>query len=255
MRIRVLSVIAAVMLVWPASARAGSITLLTDFSATGVNYSFNGEVFRPNNLGAVTLTDGSGLGDAIDGQTFVSYCVDLLGPILDGSLPGVGQPYDAEPGAMSEWTAEKGLNTEAAGRAAAWLYNEIPKSFTAANLQDQQAALQLAIWNVLYDGDASVSLNQGTFFVSNDFGTGITGLANDYLGRLTLAGDLSSVDAVWIRLLNETVDPSDPNGTIRSAQDFIGPTSVPEPGAGLLLGMGVTALAAFRSRKSLLRRA
>ena len=48
------------------------------------------------------------------------------------------------------------------------------------------------------------------------------------------------------------------NGVMRKI--FIGPvpvdpTPVPEPSAGLLLGMGVMSLAAFRSRKTLFRRA
>ncbi len=58
--------------------------------------------------------------------------------------------------------------------------------------------------------------------------------ANGYLHGLELAGaEVLTADAAWIQLTYT-------DG--RDAQDFIGPTSVPEPSAGLLLGMGMMGL-------------
>jgi hypothetical protein len=152
---------------------------------------------------------------------------------------------------MVGWTAEGGIT--GAGRAAAWLYTEITKEFDPTTPRAiDRTALQIAIWNALFDGDTTVSAtNGGIFYVSDDRHTGVTDLANGYLQRLASA-DISAADASWIQLNNISTDG-------RSAQDFIGPLAsaqpVPEPSAALLLGMGVLSLAAFRSRKALLRRA
>ena len=78
----------------------------------------------------------------------------------------------------------------------------------------------------------------------DDFHT-LTALADTYLAALQAAGSLvGSSDAAWLQLSKGTTD----------AQDFIGPTSVPEPSSALLLAMGMGAVGTFRSRKSLSRR-
>jgi hypothetical protein len=257
---RTVVLVGVLAVVCPATARAGTITLLNDFSGPAVQYTFIDEgaakTFTPLFLGSILMTaDGADLG-ALDGRTFEAYCVDIRGPILEGEFPGINEPYQATTGLMSTWQAEDGLNTEAAGRAAAWLYTEIAADFDDNTLSVERTAMQMALWNVLYDDDDSVLAGEGNFYVSNDLGTGVTALANEYLDELFAAGDISASDAPWIQLNDIGVDPS--TGIRKSAQDFIGPnpetTPVPEPSAGLLLGMGAMSLAAFRSRKTLFRR-
>jgi PEP-CTERM motif len=250
----------------PSSARAGTIQLLTGFQGAGTGYFFtkfldsNGQPIplAQDPLGSVAMAEGTAdLGPTIAGAEFEAYCVDLLTPIFEFGLPKPPETYDAEAGLMADWTAEGGLTDADAGRRAAWLYTEYAADF-ADDATFERTALQMAIWNELYDGDQSVTQGDGKFYV-NAADTQVTALANGYLAELRTAIDaglVAGADAVWLKLSFEGE-----NGTL-NAQDFIGPlaprnpaTPVPEPGAGLLLGMGVMSLAAFRSRKTLFRRA
>jgi hypothetical protein len=152
---------------------------------------------------------------------------------------------------MVDWQAPTALNTEEAGRRAAYLYNTYAPTFTPSQLTER-TALQMAIWEVLYDVIPNViqgSPGAGRFAVNNA-NTTVQGLATTYLLDM-LANPLlvAASNATWLQLsLNG-------NATY---QDFIGPasasTGVPEPGSIFLLGTGVVALAAFRSRKPLRRR-
>jgi hypothetical protein len=267
--------IALVALAWPASAKAGTISLDTDFQGTGTGYFFT-DIVYPNNypdvelrgkpiplagiLGSVKMSQGTAdLGPTIAGNTFEAYCVDLLAPIFEQGLPLPPDVYGAEAALMADWTEPGGLIDQQAGRRAAWLYTEYANEFAdddPADAEFERAALQMAIWNELYDGDQSVATGAGKFYV-NANNAAVMGYANDYLLALTGAinsGVVSTTDAVWLKLSFTKAD-----GTVLDAQDFIGPLDspqpVPEPSAALLLGMGVLSLAAFRSRKMLLRRA
>lgn len=144
---------------------------------------------------------------------------------------------------------------ELAARRAAYLYTE----HVGVTGNDERAALQMAIWEVLYDVDLSVSLTTGRFYVDPDaplerYAT-IAGIADGYLTGLATNPAVATADATWLQL------SFGPVGNERNIQDFIGPAAsspnpnpVPEPSAGLLLGMGISAVAAFRTRKSLFRR-
>jgi hypothetical protein len=252
--------------VFPSTARAGTIRLLTEFQGAGTGYFFTDIAdaqghpipLAQNPLGSVDMAQGTtDLGPTIAGAEFEAYCVDLLTPIFESGLPTPPATYDAEAGLMADWVADGGVTDGQAGRRAAWLYTEYAASF-AAGATFERTALQMAIWNELYDGDQSVTQGDGKFYV-NAANTQVTNLANGYLAQLSTAlqaGLVPEADAVWLKLSFKGED-----GTI-NAQDFIGPlvpsnpmNPVPEPSAGLLLGMGVMSLAAFRSRNTLFRRA
>jgi hypothetical protein len=73
------------------------------------------------------------------------------------------------------------------------------------------------------------------------------GFASNYLSGLpTNFNDLSSSNALWLQTADQGTGLGTPN------QDFIGPTSVPEPASLLLVGSGIIIIggAVFRKWKS-----
>ena len=88
------------------------------------------------------------------------------------------------------------------------------------------AGLQLAIWNIIYDGDFSVKTGEGAFY--SMVSSGAVDYANTYLANLR---DHYSPTSTALFLKTE-------NG-----QDQV---TVPEPATLLLLGTGIAALAARR---------
>ena len=252
MRIRILSLLGLLAVVAPANAQAGTISLDTLFQGYGAGFVVANQSPLSFVIGSVEMSGGTGLGDGLDAPaTFEAYCADFHTSIFGPTLPDPPGVYDATADLMSHWSDPSGLPANPAGGArAAWVYNTwaatVDPDATSDLGKRQRAALQMAIWNALYDTDTTVDNTLGlggtTYFTEDN--RNLTVLADAYLAGLA-ANPLA--DASWLRLSSGATD----------AQDFIGPAvskeSVPEPGAGLLLGMGITALAAFRSRKSLQR--
>jgi hypothetical protein len=253
--VRISSFVAMLAVVAPSTARAGTISIDTFFQGYGAGLAVAGHT-AAFEIGSVVMSEGVGLGAPLDApNTFEAYCVDFNTDVFGPTLPDPPGIYDATRGDMSSWVDGGGLAGTGSGERAAWLYNEFATTFDVATSdlgKRQRSALQMAIWNGLYDSDFTVANDHAAgntvyFTIDN---RNLTVLADSYLLALQLAGaSVGGSDAAWLQLSSGGID----------AQDFIGPignaTPVPEPSAGLLLGMGVMSLAAFRSRKTLFGRA
>lgn len=252
---------------------AGTISIDTFFQGVPVGFHLE-DGFGPGmdfhafaTIGSVTMSNARGV-DGVDFTTaFEAYCVDILGSIFDvGPTADPPATVTAVGDLMTNWSDPGGLTGAPGGGAASSLYKQYNPliqgeassaafSFGTVNTTANVArtALAMAIWNVLYDGDASVSFGVGNFYLWCDttnpaFNT-TTGCSNltqigstVALANAFLAGAGSS-EATWIQLTN-------PNGT--DLQDFVGATQtaqpVPEPSSLALLGVGTAAAAVARRR-------
>ena len=156
--------------------------------------------------------------------TFDAYCVDINHYLTPDHWYDVSSVDAMSNWGLSDPVVRAASSPSDAGARAAVLFN----TFGGATDSLTRWALQVAIWNALYDTDTDVAT--GAFRISTGYAAGVA-RADDLLQALA-GWDGSSVDAGWIRLAD---GPG--NGT----QDFIA-APVPEPATGWLMGAGLSAL-------------
>jgi|OpeIllAssembly_1097287.scaffolds.fasta_scaffold325091_1 hypothetical protein len=172
----------------------------------------------------------NGLPDASD--DFYAYCVDATKPRM------TVQDMATRP--LSELTNNGySVNVQAdAGARIAWLLNNYgTDEWLSTDGNYRAAALQLAIWEVLYDPYGSYDITGGTFkLLHASLNPPLVSYTNSYFAGL---GDRRS-EAIWY-------DVNDPFG---KGQDYGQPIPNPEPGTMILFGSGLVGLARIARRRA-----
>jgi len=222
-------------------------------SASAVQYTYTGET--GGGLLMAIETSGGGQYDYVGQMNFTTpstptwlsplstYCTDVG---IDLQSPYNYTPYTfAAAQAASGGVNPKWILGGIQNAAAIWYANK-----GSVVTVDQQAGLQLAIWEALYNNPSGItassffsSSNGGFYILSSDAGdiaTAATDAANFLNG---LSGDLPAPDGTWLA-------PVGLDGSICGSQGLLYPISqVPEATSTLtLLGAALTTLG-FASRK------
>lgn len=186
-------------------------------------------------------------------NTFNTFCIEILQNIY------FGEKYSYSTAALQEAPQRTGT-PEAMGLVKANLIRELWAQWSG-DLTDatKYEAFQVAIWNIIYDTDFSVSSGSGLFYLTTSQGNAtqtahVLSQANTYLNYLatndpTGSGSLSMANLValsnlgaqdQVALLNPGYNPPPPGGG--------SPQPVPAPPTAILAMLGLLPCAALRWR-------
>ncbi len=169
-----------------------------------------------------------------------AWCVDLKQAVASGSWDTVQK--STTPTALDD------------GRRADWAMGALWVNRSSATDATGRAALQLAIWEALYDGFGADPFGSGRFRLGNVFNG-----ANRSAVNSTVAGIAQSYLQAWagLSVLNGTLYDAPLPGSGTRSQDFIltpdgtfDPQVVPEPGTLLLMSLGLLGVGRLMKRRN-----
>ncbi len=166
------------------------------------------------------------------GQTFAGFCMEIN--------QGVGTQ------STTNYTIGSYTNDAFSRLFAVSGFNGADRNNDGINSADKEAALQLAIWEVLYDGFGG-SLGAGNFWVNNVSSANTLTLAQSYLTSAAALKSGQYVTTTLQRYSHEWAQDLISSTALSSAP--VTPTVVPEPETALMWLGGVAALAAWRRRQ------
>ncbi|MEM6388582.1 MAG: hypothetical protein AAF825_01955 [Pseudomonadota bacterium] len=192
----------------------------------------------PANVGAggFDMTDTSGpLGD------FIAWCLDIAHWL------GTGNSSYAYEITTTPFTNSYGLLKAEQDRVQGYFDANYQDFLNNAN-QSTSAGFQLGLWEVLYDDDYSLTLNDtqvNTEFRATTGNTATRNAANGFLANAETAGVGGT--KVWnlTFLESKSTNPSRQN-LVMATEDTGGIIPLPVPGAGLLLLGGLAAFGAIK---------
>ncbi len=216
------AVAAATLAVLPTSAHAANVMITsTGFDTPGhrtgsISYTPTATTLNNIGIGRFRLA-GTDL-STMDPVTFFTYCVDIFHTLGSGvfTMPGLAS-Y------VTDGTKRAQLLT--------FVSNADPfiaNATTTNARRDASAAVQLGVWEIVYEGSGAYNLGSGQFSVAGSNSATARSLANSWLGNVT-ANTWSAAPATEIGFLYN-----------RTTQSQIYLNAVPEPSvwAMLLLGFG-----------------
>lgn len=211
MRFKLLSVAAALAVAAPAFADTVNLSGFTFTPATSVSVS------SPNYSGQAGQFTG-----LLNGNSFVTYCTDLAQSFAFNTNY---TDYTVVSG-VSAWGAQRSLDLDR------WIsWND---QFAYPTDAAMSAAVQAAVWEILYETSGSYDLAGGTFVAtSGDSAT------QTWMNSVNWAG-LSSVN------VTQHVDQL----YSREHQDFLVMTAVPEPSTYALFAAGLAGIGFIARRRT-----
>lgn len=214
----------------PIFSNTGSDTVTIKFPSMGSG-STTETVMAGRFKGKASNLDGVDPGIFVDGvDNLYMYCYDVYESINSGWAVDYKVNLDGGTARTLDFLGAVNavMNTgHSVFDQYAWLH---PTSST------QSAAIQLGIWESLYETDSTWDIAGGAFSATG-LETGTTTWLTTFFNKI---GSSDSIDPVFVMTLEA-----------RGAQDMITgdpPTSVPEPGALALIGTALLALAATRRK-------
>jgi len=166
-------------------------------------------------------------------QTFAGFCMEIN--------QGVGTQ------STTDYTISSYTNDAFSRLFAVSGFNGADRLNDGITNAEKEAALQLAIWEVLYDG-FNGSLSSGNFWVNNISSANTLTLAQGYLSSAAALQSGQYVTTTLQRYSNQWAQ--DLISSTGVSTPVTPPTVVPEPETALMWLGGVAALAAWRRRQT-----
>lgn len=190
-------------------------------SANAQSLKFTGTQLNPVDSGTINVNGNSSTVEmgalvfSTGTKSIVTYCADATSPLNNSN-----NPYSVSGVNMND------------GSGLALAAKILATNFDVATNKDQQAALQVAIWDALYDNGSSFNYSSGKFKVTNGLSSSVLSLASTYYTNGKNSNPTTAVELFTSQ------------GAGGQSQLHV----VPEPASLAVLGLGVFGL--VRRRKS-----